>query len=94
LRREVLNGTQAIENVTGVPPHWYPGATAEYDQQAADEIRRMDFKIAGFSANADAGATLRRTDVEERLRHVRAGDGIIAHMNKPASDTAEGLRPG
>lgn len=94
LRREVLNGAQAIENVTGVAPHWYRGATAEYDQQAADEIRRMGFKIAGFSVNADAGATLRRADVEERLRHVHARDVIIAHMNKPASDTAEGLRPG
>lgn len=94
LRREVLNGAQAIENMTGVAPHWYRGATAEYDQRAADEIRQMGFKIAGFSVNADAGATLPRAEVEERLRHVHAGDVIIAHMNKPSSDTAEGLRPG
>jgi peptidoglycan/xylan/chitin deacetylase (PgdA/CDA1 family) len=31
LRREVLDGAQAIENMTGVAPHWYRGATAEYD---------------------------------------------------------------
>lgn len=94
LRREVLNGAEAIAEATGVPPHWYRGATAEYDQAAADDIRRMGYKIAGFSINADSGATLSRTAVAERLRHVRAGDVIIAHMNKPRSDTAEGLSPG
>ena len=94
LRREVLEGARAVENATGVPPHWYRGATAEYDQQASDEIRRMGFKIAGFSVNADAGATLGRSQIAERLRHVQGGDVIIAHMNKPASDTAEGLSSG
>jgi peptidoglycan/xylan/chitin deacetylase (PgdA/CDA1 family) len=94
LRREVLEGARAIENATGVPPHWYRGATAEYDQQAADEIRRMDFKIAGFSVNADEGASLNRAAVLDRLRNVKGGDVIIAHMNKPASDTAEGMSTG
>jgi peptidoglycan/xylan/chitin deacetylase (PgdA/CDA1 family) len=94
LRREVSRGARAVEQATGVAPHWYRGATAEYDQAAADEIRRLGFKIAGFSVNADAGATLSRTAVAERLRHVKGGDVIIAHMNKPASDTAEGLSVG
>ena len=91
LRQEVLAGARAIERATGVPTHWYRGATAEYDAQAIDEIRRMGFSIAGFSVNADAGATLKKPQIIERLRHVRDGDVIIAHMNKPASDTAEGL---
>ena len=54
----------------------------------------MGYKIAGFSVNADAGATLKRRQIEERLSHVTGGDVIIAHMNKPASDTAEGLSSG
>lgn len=41
--------------------------------------------------NADARATLKKLQIIERLRHVRDGDVIIAHMNKPASDTAEAL---
>jgi peptidoglycan/xylan/chitin deacetylase (PgdA/CDA1 family) len=94
LRREVQEGARAIESATGVAPHWYRGATGEYDQQAADEIRRMGYKIAGFSVNADAGATLKMAQIMDRLRHVRGGDVIIAHMNKPASDTAEGLSGG
>ena len=94
LRREVSEGARAIEKATGVPPHWYRGATGEYDQKAADEIRRMGYEIGGFSVNADAGATLSRAAVQDRLRHVRAGDVIIAHMNKPSSDTAEGMSSG
>lgn len=94
LQREVLQGARAVERATGVPPHWYRGATGQYDQQAADEIRRMGYKIAGFSVNADAGATLARQKIEERLRAVHGGDVIIAHMNKPRSDTAEGLSTG
>ena len=94
LRREVLEGAKAIEAATGVPPHWYRGATAVYDQAASDEIRRMGFKIAGFSVNADAGATLNQVQIIERLKHVKGGDVIIAHMNKPAGSTAEGLSVG
>ncbi len=94
LRREVSEGARAIEATFGAAPHWYRGATAEYDQQASDEIRAMHFKIAGFSVNADAGATLPRAAIARRLQGVKGGDVIIAHMNKPAGDSAEGLAIG
>lgn len=42
--------------------------------------------------NADEGATSKKLAIEQRLQHVKGGDIIIiAHMNKPASDSAEGL---
>jgi peptidoglycan/xylan/chitin deacetylase (PgdA/CDA1 family) len=94
MRQEVLEGAKAIKEATGVAPHWYRGATAEYDQQAAEEIRRLGFGIAGFSVNVDAGGTLRRQQIVDGLRHVQAGDVWIAHMNKPRSDSAEGLATG
>jgi peptidoglycan/xylan/chitin deacetylase (PgdA/CDA1 family) len=94
LRREVTEGSRAITEAIGVTPRWYRGATAEYDPQAIDEIGKLGYKIAGFSVNADAGATLNRRAIKERLEHVKAGDIIIAHMNKPASDSAEGLSAG
>lgn len=31
LRREVAEGARAITEMIGVPPHWYRGATTEYD---------------------------------------------------------------
>jgi len=94
LRREVTEGARAITEMIGVPPHWYRGATALYDPQAVTEIEKLGYKIAGFSVNADAGATLNRLVIAERLQHVKAGDVIIAHMNKPLSDSAEGLSTG
>ncbi len=94
LRREVSEGARAISDIIGVAPRWYRGATAEYDAPAVDEIGKMGYKIACFSINADAGASLSRKAIVKRLQNVRSGDVIIAHMNKPASDSAEGLAVG
>lgn len=94
LRREVSEGARAVQQAIGVSPRWYRGATAIYDERARAEIERMGYGIAGFSVNADAGATLAKPTIERRLRKVQDGDVIIAHMNKPASDTAEGLADG
>ena len=52
----------------------------------------MGYRIAGFSVNADAGATLSRREIISRLQSVKPGDIIIAHMNKPTSESAEALR--
>jgi len=94
LRREVVKGASAVEAATGIAPHWYRGATGEYDAQSIKEIDRLGYKIAGFSVNADNGATLKKFTIKKRLEHVKAGDVIIAHMNKPQSDSAEGLAVG
>ena len=94
LRREVTEGARAITEIIGVAPRWYRGATAEYDALAVDEIGKMGYRIAGFSINADSGASLSRKAIVKRLKHVKSGDVIIAHMNKPASDSAEGLSIG
>ena len=94
LRREVVEGAHAVEKATGVAPRWYRAATGEYDAQSIKEIEKLGYKIAGFSVNADNGATLKKPTIEKRLKRVKAGDVIIAHMNKPESDSAEGLAVG
>ena len=94
LREEVSQGAEAIEEATGSKPRWYRGATAFYDPQAIEDIEAMGYRIAGFSLNADAGATLSKTEIVARIRAARNGDILIAHMNKPRSDTAEGLAEG
>ena len=94
LESEVRDGAAAVEAVTGDAPRWYRGATAEYDPEALQVIMAMGYKVAGFSINADAGATHTRETIAARLNAVRPGDIIIAHMNKPGSDTAEGLASG
>jgi len=94
LRREVTEGARAIEEATGIAPHWYRDATAEYDAESIKEISKLGYKIAGFSLNADDGATSKRFTIEKRLDHIKNDDIIIAHMNKPSSDSAEGLAVG
>jgi peptidoglycan/xylan/chitin deacetylase (PgdA/CDA1 family) len=94
LQKEVRNGAKAVERATGIAPHWYRAATGIYDEEAIQEIRKLGFKIAGFSVNADSGATLSKASILKRLRKVKGGDVIIAHMNKPDSDTAQGLSEG
>jgi hypothetical protein len=54
----------------------------------------MGFRIGGFSLNADAGATLPRKVVAERVRRATDGEIILAHMNRPASPSTEGLMNG
>jgi peptidoglycan/xylan/chitin deacetylase (PgdA/CDA1 family) len=94
LESEVREGAAAVEAVTGNAPHWYRGATAEYDPEALRVIVAMGYKVAGFSVNADAGATLKREAIVARLNAVKPGDIIIAHMNKPGSDIAGGMASG
>ena len=91
LQAEVLQGAEAITRLSGRAPRYYRGATALYDSAAIKTIEAMGYAIAGFSVNADAGATLSRAGVAARLRGVQAGDIIIAHMNKPAGGTAKGF---
>jgi len=94
LKREVSQGASAVKKASGTMPRWYRGATAEYDQESLKVIADMGYKVAGFSVNADSGARLSQARIVARLKKVRSGDIIIAHVNRPESDTAEGLAIG
>jgi peptidoglycan/xylan/chitin deacetylase (PgdA/CDA1 family) len=91
LEREVGGGGSAVLQASGRQPAWYRGAGAAYDAQSQQAIARFGYRIAGFSLNADGGATLGAATVARRMRQATAGDIVIAHMNKPASGTAAGL---
>jgi len=91
LKAEVLGGASAVAAATGRVPHWYRGATAVYDPQAVLAIEALGFGVAGFSLNADAGATLHERQIVARVRAAVDGDVIIAHVNRPRGETAEGL---
>ena len=92
IRAEVRGGAQAITAQGAPEPRWFRGAAAVYDPAAKRAIEAMGFRIAGFSVNADAGATLPHREIVARLSRVQPGDIILAHMNRPASDSAEALR--
>jgi peptidoglycan/xylan/chitin deacetylase (PgdA/CDA1 family) len=72
-------------------PRWFRGATAKYSASAIAEIRRMGYRVAGYSLNADQGALLGAASVEKRVAAARDGDVILAHVNQPTRSAGEGL---
>ena len=94
LRSEIETGAEAVASATGVRPHWYRGAAALYDEQSLHAIAALGYRVAGFSLNADAGATLSRHEVSARVRAARDGDVILAHVNKPRTQAGAGLIDG
>jgi peptidoglycan/xylan/chitin deacetylase (PgdA/CDA1 family) len=89
LREEINGAAKAIEKITGHAPRYFRGATAVYDAPSLKVIHEMGYQVAGFSVNADGGATLPQAAIVKRLQAVQGGDVILAHMNKPAGATAE-----
>lgn len=94
VQREVEGGAKAVTRASGRAPRWYRGATGEYDIAALSVIQSTGLHVAGFSINADDGGKLSKRQILRRLERVKSGDIIIAHMNRPESDTAAGLAEG
>lgn len=94
VRNEVEGGASAVERATGKAPRWFRGATAVYSPDALESIRAAGYSIAGFSLNADMGASLPATTVAKRIAAARSGDVIIAHINQPGHPAGQGVVDG
>ncbi len=94
LQQEVHVGAEAIFQEFAYQARYYRGATARYDQQALQKITSMGYQIAGFSVNADQGASLGKSAILKRLAALKAGDIILAHVNKPRAATGAALITG
>ena len=91
LQREVQQGAAAVEAASARTPRYFRSAGAVYDAAAMREIEALGYRLAGFSVNADSGATQPAAEVTRRLLAVKPGDVVIAHMNRPKSGTAQGF---
>jgi len=91
LLSDILPNQDKIFMLTGRKPTWFRAGTANYDDIAIHEILKLGLKIAGFAVNADYGAVASKKTIEKSLAQARPGDIIIAHMNRPESETAAGL---
>ena len=88
---EVLGGAEQLQK-SGLPtPRWFRGATAKYSSASIAEIRKMGFRIAGYSLNADGGSLLGAGETERKVKAAGDGDVLIAHINKPTHAAGEGL---
>jgi hypothetical protein len=79
---------------TGTPPRWYRGATGYYSLSAMPEIEQLGFGIAGYSLNADAGASLPAHSVAARITKATNGEIIVAHINQPNRPSGLGVVAG
>jgi peptidoglycan/xylan/chitin deacetylase (PgdA/CDA1 family) len=91
---EVAGGSDAIIQHFGAAPAWYRCAAARYSAPAIGLIQSMGFAIAGFSRNADAGASLPPAVVARRIAAAVSGDVIIAHVNQPGRASGAGVAAG
>jgi peptidoglycan/xylan/chitin deacetylase (PgdA/CDA1 family) len=89
--QEVKGGADAMV-AHGIPqPRWFRGATAKYSLSSIAQIRAMGYRIAGYSVNGDAGASLIPKMVEKQYASAKDGDVIISHINQPTHASGEGV---
>lgn len=91
---EVLGGAAAVTAAFERSPVWYRDASARYSRDAAHLIGELGYRIAGYSLNADVGASLPADTVSKRIRAARPGDVIIAHINHPERPSGAGVVEG
>ena len=91
---EVLGGAEAILANFGRQPTWFRGATALYTPDAIAEITHLGYRVAGFSLNADFGASASAETARSRIASARNGDVIIAHINQPGRPAGAGIAKG
>lgn len=91
---EVEEGADALAKAGEPAPKWFRGATAQYSPSAIALIRKLGFKIAGYSINGDGGSLLSAKETARRVAAAKDGDVIIAHINQPTHAAGEGLVKG
>lgn len=92
LESEVNSGAEAVMKEFGVYPRWYRSAGAEYSKLSVDWLEKNQFNVAGFSINADHGATSSKAQILKSLRLAKPGDVLLFHGNRPNSNASSALR--
>ncbi|MFI4949398.1 MAG: polysaccharide deacetylase family protein [Alphaproteobacteria bacterium] len=91
VRREVTEGATSIGIATGAAPRWYRAAAGYYSPSAMPAIQELGFDIAGYSLNADGGASLPARSVADRIANATNGEVIVAHINQPGRPSGLGV---
>ncbi|MFD2361167.1 MULTISPECIES: polysaccharide deacetylase family protein [unclassified Arthrobacter] len=89
---EIMPNDAGMADLTGARPRYFRPGTAYMDDVAADILRALGVRPAGFSLNGDGGATFPAAVVAREVGRARAGDIVICHGNHPGGGTAEGVR--
>ncbi|MFS0718934.1 polysaccharide deacetylase family protein [Arthrobacter sp. 1P04PC] len=88
---EVMTNDATLAQLTGTKPRFFRPGTAYLNDVAADIVTALGLTPAGFSVNADGGATYPVATVAREAGKAGPGDVIICHGNHPGTGTAEGM---
>ncbi len=94
VQAEVEGGAAAIRAAGSADPRWFRGSTARYSPSAIAQIRKLGFRVAGYSLNGDGGSLLAARTAEKRIAAARDGDVVISHINQPTHAAGEGVVKG
>ena len=89
---EVLKNQERLEELTGNTPRYFRAGTAHYDEVAVEIVNELGAKVIGFDINGDGGATFSKSQVKNSLLRAEPGSIVLAHMNRPESETAAGIK--
>lgn len=89
---EEIESNRELLRSLGVESTWFRAGTAHYDEVAVSIARDLGVRLAGFTVNADFGATATAAVVEAQVLAAPDGAIVLAHVNQPTSGTASGLR--
>lgn len=88
---EVAVNQRLITKLTGAAPAFFRSGTAYYDDVAVRAVNDLGLQVVNFDVLGDAGATYSAAQVADAMLSSKPGSIILAHMNRPASGTAEGI---
>lgn len=88
---EIMGCQQLLAQVAGTRARWFRPGTAHWDDVAVAIAADLGLRAAGFSLNADGGATFSRRAVAQAVGGVQNGDVVIAHLNQPTAATGAGM---
>lgn len=91
LQDEITKNADLIEQITLKRPKFYRSGTAYYDEIAIGHIYKMGLKPIGFSVLGDGGATFSAKRTQNAFLKSKNGDIIIAHANRPDSQSTQGM---
>lgn len=89
---EVLHNHRKIESITGRAPKFFRSGTAFYDEVGVKVANDLGEEVVNFNVLGDAGATFSKEQVRDALLNSGPGSIVLLHMNKPNSETFEGIK--
>jgi peptidoglycan/xylan/chitin deacetylase (PgdA/CDA1 family) len=89
---EIEGNALKIQSLTGRKPKYYRPATATCDEICVEIANALGYEVVHFSVLGDAGATYTKKQVKEALLKAPSSSIILMHLNRPGSETAEGVK--